>query len=100
MMTATPTYRSWAMMLVRTRDKRDKHYGGAAKPVKVCKRWLRFELFLKDMGIRPKGTTLSRFADTGDYRPGNVSWHDRRQQGLERRKRFAMLKGEKCDTKR
>jgi len=88
MMSNSPEYVSWSQMLARCRNKDDKNYGGAG--VRVCRRWHKFENFLKDMGPRPAGTSLSRFADRGNYRPGNVAWHTRKQQGLERRKCFAM----------
>jgi hypothetical protein len=67
-----------------------KDYGGANPPVKICKRWLGvhgFKNFLHDVGERPQGTTLSRFADMGDYKLGNCAWHTWKQQGEERRKK-------------
>jgi len=89
---ATPTYRSWVSMKNRCLNPNSSvwgWYGGAIPPVRVCDRWLVFENFLADMGERPAGTTLSRFADAGDYEPGNVAWHTKRQQGAERRKAIA-----------
>ena len=58
---------------------RFEHYGG--KGVKVCSRWDSFENFLADMGERPKGTTLGRYADTGNYEPGNCAWQTAKEQG-------------------
>jgi hypothetical protein len=48
-----------------------------------------FSDFLEDMGERPKGTTLSRFRDTGDYEPGNCAWHTKTQQEKERRNKLS-----------
>lgn len=89
----TPEYNSWASMKQRCRDKNCrswKDYGGATPPVKVCKRWLGengFENFLHDMGKRPKGTTLGRFLDSGNYEPSNCAWQTRPQQQEERRRK-------------
>lgn len=57
--------------------------------MQVCERWKSFENFLTDMGERPEGTSLSRFADTGNYEPGNCAWHTVKQQALERRKHYS-----------
>jgi hypothetical protein len=70
-----PTYIGW------------KNYGGATPPVRVCKRWLKFENFSADMGTRPKGTSLSRFGDIGNYSPSNCAWHTKAQQLAEAAKK-------------
>lgn len=73
----SPTYHSWASMIQRcTNRKRStwKHYGG--KGVTVCKRWLVFENFLADMGVRPAGLTLDRKNVAGNYCKRNCRWAD------------------------
>jgi len=61
-----------------------KYYGGAG--VKVCERWLTFENFLADLGKRPSPKhTLSRIADSGNYKKGNVVWGDRKHQEEQRK---------------
>jgi len=58
--------------------------------VTICDRWRGehgFKNFLTDMGKRPKGTTLGRFRDTGDYRQGNCAWQTSTEQGAEKRKK-------------
>jgi hypothetical protein len=85
---SSPTHRSWCSMLQRCtnpRNKRYAHYGMSG--VKVCKRWLKFENFLADMGKRPVGKTLGRFEDSGNYTPSNCAWQSRAQQEVERRKK-------------
>lgn len=86
----TPTHRSWAMMKARCYNPRSgsyRHYGG--RGIEVCDRWLNsFEAFLKDMGIRPKGTSLDRYPDNdGNYEPGNCRWATQKQQIANRGKR-------------
>lgn len=91
--TRTGTWVSWAAMrarCLRAEDKDYPEYGGAG--VTVCDRWNpakggSFENFLEDMGERPKGTTLSRLADSGNYEPGNCVWGTREHQIQERRKK-------------
>lgn len=83
----TPTFISWMSMIARCLkpySRSFKDYG--AKGIKVCKRWLKFENFLADLGPRPHGRTLGRQSDMGDYKPSNVSWQTRAQQGAERRR--------------
>lgn len=91
----SPEYKSWESMIQRCTNPNYKfyeYYGGANPPVKVCERWLKFENFLADMGPRPKGTSLGRFVDLGDYEPGNVYWASRAEQGLDRMNKFHLLK--------
>jgi hypothetical protein len=82
------TYGSWCAMKQRcsnNKNKRWKNYG--ASKVSVCKRWMKFENFLADMGERPEGKTLGRFKDKGNYEPGNVRWCTSKEQGADRRGR-------------
>lgn len=82
----SPPYRSWQAMKARCSNKNLKsyqHYG--ARGIKVCERWLSFENFLSDMGVRPEGTTINRIDYDGDYEPGNCNWADDAEQRASRR---------------
>ena len=64
-----------------------RYYG--AKGVSVCARWNpkaggSFANFVADIGFCPKGRTIGRNLDTGNYEPGNCCWQTRAEQGNER----------------
>ena len=71
----TPTYSIWQSMIQRTTNENDnawKYYGG--RGISVCFRWLKFKLFLEDMGERPNGLELDRIDSNGDYTKNNCRW--------------------------
>lgn len=92
----TSTYHVWQNMLERCENDSSpayKNYGG--RGIRVCKRWHVFELFLADMGERPKGLTLERKRNGLGYWKSNCVWATRRRQNRNtRRTRLLTYKGE------
>jgi hypothetical protein len=82
----SPTYKSWSGMIYRCTNPsyyQYDEYGG--RGIRVCDRWLIFENFLEDMGVRPKDTTLDRLDNDGNYEPGNCRWATAKEQALNRK---------------
>ena len=66
-------------------SQRYKDYGG--RGITVCKRWLKFENFLADMGDRPRGLTLDRKNNDKGYYKRNCHWATYEQQAANKRPR-------------
>lgn len=84
----TETYSIWQSMIQRTTNSNNrawKYYGG--RGISVCSRWLKFDLFLQDMGVRPEGLELDRIDTNGDYTKANCRWVTHSQNMKNRRKR-------------
>jgi hypothetical protein len=80
------TYNSWASMIQRCYNINNTHYkdyGG--RGIAVCKRWLKFENFLKDMGECPEGMSIHRKDNDGNYELANCKWATDKEQGANKR---------------
>lgn len=99
-MSATPTYQTWSNMKKRCYNVACKdfpQYGG--RGIKVCKRWRdSFQAFFYDMGERPKGLTLDRINNNGDYAPENCRWATTREQSLNTSRNVCVTIGSKTHT--
>lgn len=85
-MTKTRIYGLWHGMIQRCYDKNVPAYNRyGARGINVCERWQSFENFYADMGDKPKGMSLERVDNDGDYTPENVIWATAKAQARNRR---------------
>ena len=87
-MSSKKVYVSWYRMLRRCYVISDigyKDYGN--RGIKVCERWHKLENFYEDMGDRPKGKTLARINNEGNYELNNCRWADLSIQNRNQRTR-------------
>lgn len=95
-------YRTYKHMVERCTNESCKmypHYGG--RGISVCERWMTFENFLADMGVRPSPKhSLDRINNDGNYEPGNCRWATGSQQMRNtRRTRMITHNGETLPLK-
>lgn len=96
----TSLYRVWAGMVRRCTDQQDEHfvhYGERGIMVHIS--WRTFERFrddiIREIGPKPRGCSLDRIDNDGNYEPGNVRWATQSQQMRNTRmNRTATLGGE------
>lgn len=92
------TNKVWVVMRQRCLNENSKdykNYGG--RGIKFCPKWENFEGFLDDMGECPKGLSLERIDNNGDYCKENCKWSTRLEQNNNRRDNtFFIIDGKKA----
>lgn len=77
-----PEHYVWRTMIARCTNPNNKqyhYYGG--RGITVCKRWLKYEHFIADMGARPSNDhSLERKNTDAGYKPSNCCWATRSEQ--------------------
>ena len=92
-MEGTRTYKSWSSMKDRCLNRncpKYKNWGG--RGITVCKKWMNFENFYKDMGERPKDKSLDRIKNNLGYYKENCKWSTPKEQAKNRRNNILINK--------
>lgn len=80
------TYTIWMGMLQRCFNSKSRYYYCYGKRgITVCKRWKKFENFLKDMGETPIYLQLDRIKNDKNYCKSNCRWVTRKEQQRNKR---------------
>ena len=82
-----PLYQVWQGMKARCLNPSNKHYQNyGGRGIKICNDWINdFKQFVQDMGERPKGYSIDRINNDGDYTPNNCKWSTKKEQQRNRR---------------
>ena len=98
-MFGTKIYGIWTQMKKRCFNKNCKvykNYGG--RGITVCKEWMKFENFYRDMGDRPEGKTLDRIKNNLGYCKKNCQWATWEEQENNRRNNRFLTYNDKTQT--
>lgn len=82
-------YVVWKNMIQRCTNQKCryyKYYGG--RGITICKRWKKFENFLKDMGEVPKDHQIDRIDNNKGYDKSNCHWVTAKQNCRNRRSNY------------
>lgn len=89
--TEHPLYATWSNMKRRCYDQgNDEYKNYGARGIRVYEPWHDSRTFIawieENLGPRPKGHTLNRIDNDGNYEPGNMEWSSLPAQSRNKRK--------------
>lgn len=90
-MSKQPLYKTWLKIRRRCYSPQAhnyKHYGG--RGIVLCDEWREdakafITWVLENLGPKPKGKTLDRIDNNGNYKPGNLRWATQAEQNANKR---------------
>jgi hypothetical protein len=82
----TVEYQTWKRMKQRCLNPNNpKYHRYGGRGIQVCQEWVNdFPRFLADMGQRPKGCSIDRINNDGNYEPSNCRWATIDQQAANK----------------
>lgn len=99
-MTKSPEYNAWRGIKRRCYDPKFKQYNDyGGRGIRMCDEWLNsFDIFYADMGPRPKGYSIDRINNDGNYTPDNCRWATKAEQARNRTDTRVLEFDGKCMT--
>lgn len=94
-----PAHYTWRSMVARCTNPNHKaynQYGG--RGITVCERWMKYENFLKDMGVPPEKMSLDRIDNNRGYEPTNCKWATKSEQQKNKTTTKLYTNGVFCGT--
>ena len=95
------TYTSWAHMKDRCDNPKfsaAQHYSG--KGITYERDWKNFDNFVRDLGLRPEGTSLERRDGNVSYTAANCYWATKTEQNRNTSRNVMTLEVAKCIRQR
>ena len=98
-MCKTKTYMSWSALKNRCLNSNNPHFKNwGGRGIMVCKEWMKFENFYRDMGEIPENKSIDRIDNNGNYCKENCCWSSPKQQQNNRRNNCLLTYQNKTKT--